>query len=242
MGGNDYILPVLPDYNRLLLPYLESENRGLGGLLKSFMARLFPSSASLIELPSAPLSNELLTSFRGWINAKLPSPSVATTAFISTYLDDIGGEALVKGQRPEPGEMPQAGQWFLHVSFEDAGGTAEISSLVACHWMDIWWRENRTKIGREILAPHGVWPSDPDESPARYGLFFPVDKFGYALYLPPGKEIKTPEGNLSFMLDGWLEDYHSPEETAEIHRSLKSGVPVQLSAGKCLCQLCAESA
>jgi len=121
----------------------------------------------------------------------------------------------------------------------------EVSSALACHWADIWIRENLDMIDNDILAPNGLARKDSPQS-VDYGLFFPFGSRGYALYYPKGAEtelyIDDREIKVNFELDAAVEESIIDEEGLKAFHaealSLQENLPEELEEGKCLCQMC----
>jgi len=60
---------------------------------------------------------------------------------------------------------------------------AQISADLGFHWVNIWYKNNRRQIDREILLPYGFSPKE-DQPVAKHdpALFLPLGACGYALH------------------------------------------------------------
>ena len=90
-----------------------------------------------------------------FLNIQMPEPWPATR-----YLIDYFNFATSVYMRGEQGKGDQSPKWYLQMGFSGCAGMAQISADLGFHWVDIWYKNNRRQIDREILLPYGFLPKE----------------------------------------------------------------------------------
>lgn len=171
------------------------------------------------------LKELLLVDFMGFLEKRIDSPWPSTTHILRRYLQQTPAEYLVR-RVARNGE--QQLQWCLQITFSGCGGLAEVSSRVATHWTEIWYRRDSQRIDADLLRPVGFFPSElEDQEPM---IFLPIGDSGYAEYIAEG-----PEATSCFELDSALYDGYDAEE---LIRVLGERYASSMNDGRCRCQLC----
>jgi hypothetical protein len=115
---------------------------------------------------------------------------------------------------------------------------AQISSDVAAHWAEIWYKRENNKI-QERLKGFGFYPEEHlrDEGPAP--LFFPLPEGGYAEYSSEPHEMSFNEREycFHFSFDSAIEEAESDQGLGLLQR-LETGYISLMNDDKCRCQLC----
>ncbi|MDH5637395.1 MAG: hypothetical protein OEZ04_02780 [Nitrospinota bacterium] len=246
MGGAAYLIDVTPDHERLVRPSLERELNKK----PSFFGRLFGARnagfAGFVDLPAEELGADILSDFYGWAKAEVKSPSTATTAFLKDYLEPIRADVYLRGERQDPSRLEGFSKWYIQVTFSGCAGLGEVSSMLASHWVEIWYRRNFDRINIEILKPRHLTPGVSEAESAGYGAFFDFAERGPALYYPIGTETEfflgDREINVNFELDAALEESIQEEgDLKKFHQQvqyIQANLPPELENGQCLCQMC----
>jgi hypothetical protein len=172
------------------------------------------------------LKELLLADFVGFLEGRIGSPWPSTSHILKHYLQQAPAEYLVR-RVARNGE--QQLQWCLQITFSGCSGLAEVSSRVATHWTEIWYRNDNQRIDAALLRPVGFFPSELEEEEPM--AFLPIGDSGYAEYIAEG-----PEAPCSFELDSALYDGYDAEE---LIRELSKRYSSSMSDGGCRCQLCA---
>jgi len=248
MGGSAYLIQVTPDRERLVRPFLEREKNRK----PSFLARLFrggdPGFQAFVDLPSDKLGSEVLHHFYGWAKDEITNITPATAAFIKDYLDPIRADVYLRGEREDPARPEEFSHCYIQVTFSGCAGLGEVSSMLASHWVELWYRRNFDTINQGILKQFHLTPAASEAESAGYGAFFDFGNRGVALYYPQGSEtemfIANREIPVNFELDAAVEESIMDEEDLKKFQQevveMQAALPPELEQGLCLCQLCRQ--
>jgi hypothetical protein len=229
MGGSRFDFEVLPSATT----FAEARKQRL-----PILERLFrhdkPEEENELRLAKflEPLRQKSLHDFRRWLDQAAPHPWEATTRFIAGYLSPrIIGPSQVSVQ-PE-GKLTKTEVWSVSICLSGCAGMANVSSLLASHWMDLWFLRNPDRIARELLLPVGLTLGK--NLPERMlGLTFVPTPCGYAMFYN-GEKDET--GMSPFLaVDG--AELEGREDAEEVHVLLNTRFVGLMRDGKCRCQLC----
>ncbi|MBJ6802611.1 hypothetical protein [Geomonas propionica] len=188
---------------------------------------------TMFEIPAEELA-PLKTEFFSFLRKTMPTPWMATTGTFD-YLDLDVMTIYMRGDRSTGAEDIN---WYLQLTFSGCAGMAQVSSDVAAHWVEIWYKVERTKI-QERLERFGFRPQQnpPDEEPAV--TFFPLPECGYAEFSTELQEmfIEEEEYSFHFAFDSSVEEAE-PDQGLALLQRLETGFASLMSDGKCRCQLC----
>lgn len=179
------------------------------------------------------LREHLLSDFLRFIGATVGSPWPSTAHILQDYLQEGPVEYMVH-RKARNGE--QQLQWCLQITFSDCSGLAEVSSRLATHWTEIWYRDNHDRIDVDLLRPVGFFPSEIEDPEAM--AFIPIGEGGYAEFVAEGTEVLDDGEQVCFALDTALYDGFDAEV---LIRQLTDRFASLMSDGGCRCQLCAPS-
>jgi hypothetical protein len=235
MGGNAYLI-----FGSLDQRHLEQRP-----VRKSFMDRLLGrqryvkpkeftmGNTTIFEVQAKelePLKNEFLT----FLRKAMPTPWGATSG-VFEYLDLDIMTIYMRGDRSAGAKDIN---WYLQLTFSGCAGMAQVSSDIAAHWAEIWYKAEKSKI-QERLESFGFHPEEHprDEGPAP--LFFPLPENGYAEYSDEPQEMSSNEQeyNFHFSFDSAIEEAE-PDQGLGLLQRLETGYASLMTDGKCRCQLC----
>lgn len=221
MGGNALIIQGRVDLERATRP-------GIWGRLvgkKPWTAA--DLKGNFVTLPPAKVQF-LAQEFREFLSARL-RPAWPSTRVIQDYLK-IGTKVFLRGDCRKGGDRT----WYLQLSFSGCGGMAEISSLVATHWAEVWFRETEMALKPKLIAA-GFTPLPLPEKPTETTRFLPFGEFGYVAQVPSRESIEGSEEEFEF-------DEAAMEallgEVAPLVREIKTKGSLLLADTRCHCQMC----
>jgi len=190
-------------------------------------------NTTMFEVPAKeldPLKKEFFT----FLQKAMPTPWGATTG----TLEYLGLDIMKIYMRGDRAAGSSDINWYLQLTFSGCAGLAQVSSDVAAHWAEIWYKAEKNKI-QERLRQFGFYPEEhpPDEGPAP--LFFPLPEGGYADYSSELQEMYFNEHEYSFhfSFDSAIEEAE-PDQGLSILQRLETDYTSLMADGKCRCQLC----
>lgn len=180
--------PLPEEFKRYLesLPPLEAFQ-----LLNARERAVAPTYAEPGAPLAARLQQPLVADLMGFLRDRLAPAWPATAHVLEGYLETQPPTCYLRrsdliapsGRRRRADEPPT---WYLQLHFTGNSGLVEVSAALAAHWTDLWFRENRERLARELLAPVGFAPSAEQPNPPH--TFVPIDRTGYARFL-----VREPE-------------------------------------------------
>jgi hypothetical protein len=137
----------------------------------------------------------------------------------------------MRGLQPLGSKKPD---WRVEITFSGCGGAAEVSSMLAAHWAEIWRNEEKSQIDEEILIPFGFLPALRQPN-YKWPPFVPIPGGSYAVY---DETQRIDEDDSPFQINVALAD--SLEDSG---RQLVKDLEIRYSdlfaaEKKCRCQLC----
>jgi len=190
-------------------------------------------NTAMFEVPAKeldPLKKEFFT----FLQKAMPNPWEATTGVLEYLRLDIM-TIYLRGDRTADSKDIN---WYLQLTFSGCAGMAQVSSDIAAHWAEIWYKAEKSKI-QERLRQFGFYPEEPpcDEAPAF--TFFPLPESGYAEYSSEQQEMyfNDREYCFHFSFDSAIEETE-PDQGLSILQRLETGYTSLMADGKCRCQLC----
>ena len=192
-------------------------------------------SQRMIDLPAdafAPIGK----AFREHVATRFQPRWTATESVIG-YLDLGITEVYLRGDREGDGEP----EWYVQVSFSGCAGMAEVSSELAAHWADRWFRSEGDRITENLLRPHGFEPNGRTQAIGSGEPFVPMGVAGYAIYHAEPREADPdlPMESRYFDIDFSAVDTLSEDERGDVMQKLDAELPPLLPRGPCCCQWCA---
>jgi hypothetical protein len=186
-----------------------------------------------IDLPVGNLSG-IGTEFRDYIIKRFPKPWAATKSVIQ-YLGKDQPHIYIRGEKT--GNKPP--EWYVQLAFSDCAGEALISSYIAFHWAERWYRDNQADIMTRYFQPYGFEPNGRDNSIASSELFVPFGDAGYAIYEPTAepKEEEYPESRY-FGFDSWFEEGMEEDQVRKFYDKIDNELRQVLPSDSCCCQWC----
>lgn len=168
--------------------------------------------------------------FREYLWERVPEAEEwDSTSSVFEYLAMDVVEVMLGGAQPD--DVPRM-EWTIEMLFNGCGGMAEVSSLLAAHWAEIWFQDQRKAIARDVLSPFGFSLSE-EQAEFEWPPFVPVGGGSYAVYRP---ERMLEEGDSPFELNVALAD--SLEDTDRLLAALTAEYGERVQDGRCHCQLC----
>lgn len=235
MGGSAYqIFGALDEHHLEQRPIKKTVIDMLLGRQRYIEPKQFKmGNTTMFEIPAEELA-PLKTEFFNFLRKAMPTPWRATTGTFD-YLDlDI----MTIYMRGDGIQGAKDIKWYLQLTFSGCAGMAQVSSDVAAHWAEIWFKAERTTI-EERLERFGFRPEEnpPDEGPDL--LFFPLPESGYAEYSSEQQEmfIKEQEYGFHFSFDSAIEEAE-PDQGLALLQRLETDYASLMTDGKCRCQLC----
>jgi hypothetical protein len=194
------------------------------------------SDRRMIELPTDGLK-ALGTRFRDHVARRL-EPKWAATAAVLDYLGLGVTDIQVRGDAS--GSNPP--DWYVQLSFSGCAGMAEVSSELAAHWAERWYRAEQADIQAKYFRPYGFEPTSRVEPDRQSSIFVPLGGAGYALYQPtPRDSDEEYVESRHFDIDASaLETLDALDEgaRADALRKIDEQIPGLLKRS-CCCQWCA---
>ena len=195
-------------------------------------------ASSVIDLPAEPLKGlaSLFTEYVASVAGRSNPPWTATASVLEYLRLDVVN-VYVRGERS--GDSPA--EWYVQLGMSGCAGMAEVSSELAAHWADRWYRENQTDLLTRFLTPYGFEPDGRIECvPAQARFFVPFGAAGYALFNPaPGPADDDYRESRFFEMDAAALETLGDGERAAVLRTLDELMPPTLPSDSCCCQLCA---
>jgi len=240
MGGYSYCIPVIPSLERLAVKPC-----------KSFLSRIFgskpvepsPLDDYLHDVSDRKLAPIIFKDMKQFLNARIETPWAATKELYD-YLFGLKHSVYIRGQR---NKVDEPFRYSVQLAFSGCAGMAEVSSLVAWHWADIYFKANRSRIYELIFARFGLDPCENQplsESTDDECHFLPTPEFRYAQFTT--NEYKASLENQGrwdeefkrFDIDaqGW--DVPETEGVEEFVDLLENHAVELMSDNLCRCQLC----
>jgi len=159
--------------------------------------------APMYAEPGAPLAarlqQPLVDDLMHFLHDRLTPAWPATARVLDGYLAQQPPTCYLRrsdltapsGRRRRADEPPT---WYLQLHFTGNSGLLEVSAALAAHWTDHWFRENRDRLARELLAPIAF--TAQAEQPTPRHTFVPIDRTGYARFLvrEPEATAESPAG------------------------------------------------
>jgi hypothetical protein len=107
------------------------------------------------ELDAAfPTLNRIQQLFRELLWDSIPEKREWTAT--SRMIEYLAMDVLEISVQKEEGNLPDRTAWQLVLLFSGCGGTSEVSSRVAAHWVDLWYQRRGRKIDAELLVPDAM--------------------------------------------------------------------------------------
>lgn len=188
----------------------------------------------LMNLPTAGFE-KLGDEFRAYLERHFERPWAATASIIA-YLDTGVVDLHLRGDQ----ERDAAASWYVQLNFSGCAGMAEISSQVATHWAEQWYRDDSARLASALLRPHGFEPNGRTSGADEDVVFVPIGRAGYAAYVAnPSEDSGDDESGLRpFELDASVTETLDEHEEDELMRRLESELLPLIPKGKCCCQWC----
>lgn len=189
----------------------------------------------MVDLPTDALGG-IAATFRDYVAGRLDPPWTSTLAvleYLRLGIVDLHVRGDASGSHPP--------EWYVQLSFSGCAGMAEVSSELAAHWAERWYRAEQADLVSRFLRPYGFEPNgrmEPDRSPA---VFVPLGAAGYARYDSTREAADDDESDESryFDIDAAALETLSERERARALRKLDEDVPPLLPTDSCCCQWCA---
>ena len=130
--------------------------------------------------------------------------------------------------------------WYVQLSFSGCAGMAQVSSELAAHWAERWYRAEQADLVSRYLQPYGFEPSGRIEPGRSLDVFVPLGSAGYARYdATRGPEDGEFSESRYFDIDASALETLGESERSRALRKLDEDVPPLLSTDSCCCQWCA---
>lgn len=201
----------------------------------------------MIDVPANALEKSLSAAFRDHVGARFDRPWAATASVLE-YLQLGVMSVYVRGEAA--GE--NAPEWYVQITFSGCAGMAEVSSELAAHWAERWYRAEQANVVSTHLRPYGFEPNGRIEPDRSAEVFAPIGTAGYAVYnATPREEEEEEDGegetdeedfeSRYFDIDASALEMLSKSERLRALKELDEGLPRFLPAGSCCCQWCAPA-
>jgi len=241
MGGQSLAIPVIPSAEALA-----------GGRRGGLIARMFGRQKSdagdldgaFHDISDPRLGRTILKDMSNYLKGCLPAPWKATAQLFS-YMFKTKQNVYIRGSR-ESADQPMV--YSVQIAFSGCGGLAEVSSDIACHWADLYYRANRNQVHESVLKPFGLMPhhntSLYDGWIETSKLFLPTPDFGYAEFTSDASQSELaarfgvqPDWK-RFELDGAEFDVPDPEPAEQLQEWLEANGVELMRDNQCRCQMC----
>lgn len=188
----------------------------------------------MIDLPIDALDGVAAT-FRTYVTGRFNAPWTSTRTVLEYLRLDVV-DLYVRGDAS--GSNPP--EWYVQLGFSGCAGMAEVSSELAAHWAERWYRAEQTDLVSRYLRPYGFEPNgriEPDRSAA---VFVPLGTAGYGLYESTPRPADGDDAESRYFdIDASALETLRESERSRVLRKLDEDIPPLLPTGSCCCQSCA---
>jgi hypothetical protein len=189
----------------------------------------------IMDLPAGELEG-LAPRFVDYVEARLHPPWAAT----STVLEYLRlGVFTVHVRGAASGDKPP--EWYVQLTFSACAGMADVSSELAAHWAQLWYRAEQGDLTSRFLKPYGFEPDERIEPDRSDLIFVPLGVWGYGLFNATPEPVDDDDDVHSryFDIDASALETLDDGERERVLRRLDVEAPPLLPAQSCCCQMCA---